>query len=54
MKSLDHPNIIWIYEYFQDNNNIYIVMEYFDGEELFDKIIKVHHFNENNAAKIFN
>jgi calcium-dependent protein kinase len=53
MKSLDHPNIVRVYEYFQDEKFIFIVMEFVTGGELFDKIIEVHHFNEKMASKIF-
>jgi len=52
MKALDHPNIIRIYEYFQDEKHIFIVMELAQGGELFDKIVEVHHFNEDVASKI--
>lgn len=52
MKTLDHPNIVRIYEYFQDQKYIFIVMEFLQGKELFDKIVEAHHFNEAMAAKI--
>jgi len=35
---LDHPNIVKYYETYVDENYIYLVMEYIDGGELFDKI----------------
>lgn len=35
---LDHPNIVKYYETYDDNKYIYLVMEYCDGGELFDKI----------------
>ena len=35
MKSLDHPNIIRIREFFQDKERIYMVMELCKGGELF-------------------
>jgi len=38
LKSIDHPHIVKIYEYFEDENHIFIVMEFLDGGELFDKI----------------
>jgi calcium-dependent protein kinase len=53
MKSLDHPNIIKLYEAFEDNRNIYLVMEVCEGGELFDRIIEKGHFTENEARVIF-
>ena len=35
---VDHPNIIKIYEIFEDEKNIYLIMEKSNGGELFDKI----------------
>ncbi len=35
LKSLDHPNIIKIYEFFQDQKNFYLITEYCDGGDLF-------------------
>ena len=37
---LDHPNIVKYYETYVDEKYIYLVMEYIDGGELFDKIAK--------------
>lgn len=53
LRNLDHPNIVKIYEYFEDENFIYIVMELITGGELFDKIVAVHHFNEKKASEYF-
>lgn len=53
MKALDHPNIVRIYEYFQDSKYIYMVMELIKGGELFDRIIASRHFSELTAANIF-
>jgi len=52
MKLMDHPNIIKLYETFEDNQFIYMVMELCSGGELFDKIVETHHFTENQAAII--
>jgi calcium-dependent protein kinase len=35
---LDHPNIVKYYETYDDDNYIYMVMEYCSGGELFDLI----------------
>ena len=52
LKSLDHPNIIRVYEFFEDERRLYIVMEYCSGGELFGEIVKRKSFNEINAAQI--
>jgi len=38
LKGLDHPNIVKLYELYQDDNNYYLITEYCTGGELFDKI----------------
>lgn len=35
---LDHPNICSIHEHLEENNQIFIVMQYIEGEPLYDKI----------------
>jgi len=52
MKMMDHPNIVKLYESFEDHRNIYLVMELCSGGELFDKIIDNGHFKEATAAFI--
>mmetsp|Transcript_49800 Transcript_49800/g.57152 ORF Transcript_49800/g.57152 Transcript_49800/m.57152 type:complete len:524 (+) Transcript_49800:68-1639(+) len=52
LKRLDHPNIIHVYEFFQTDENYYIVTEFCPGGELFDKIVDCGFFNEHLAAKI--
>jgi len=53
LAKLDHPNIIKLYEYFIDDENIYIVTEICRGGELFDRIVEHEFFSELQAAKIF-
>lgn len=53
LKKLDHPNVIKVYEFFEDTKYMYIVMELLQGGELFDKIQRVHRFSEQKAAQIF-
>jgi calcium-dependent protein kinase len=50
MKLMDHPNIIKLYESFEDHRNIYLILELSTGGELFDRIIDSGHFNEVQAA----
>lgn len=50
LKSFDHPNIVKIYEYFEDEKRFYIVTEHIQGGELFDEIISRGKFDEKSAA----
>ena len=38
LQKLDHPNIVKYYEAYESDKYIYLVMEYCEGEELFDKL----------------
>lgn len=38
LKKLDHPNILKLYEFFQDPKRYFLVTELCTGGELFDKI----------------
>lgn len=53
MKTLDHPNIIKLYETFEDSKCIYLVMDMCTGGELFDKITEGGHFSEQIACRLF-
>ena len=50
LKNLDHPNILKLYEVFEDKSKIYLVTEICNGGELFDEVIKKHSLNEKEAA----
>lgn len=52
LKELDHPNVVKIYEYFEDTQHIFIIMEYLEGGELFDKIKESEYFSEDKSRKL--
>lgn len=52
IKELDHPNILKIYEAYEDEESLYIVTELIHGGELFDEISKRLNFTEQDAAII--
>lgn len=52
MKLMDHPNIIRLFEVFEDHDKVYLVMELCTGGELFDRIVKKGHLQEREAAII--
>jgi len=54
LQFVDHPNVLKMYEYFEDRKNIYLVTELCKGGELFDKIVELEvGFSEKVAANLF-
>lgn len=51
LRALDHPNILKVYEFYQDDKNYYLITEMCTGGELFDRIINSGSFNEAKAAE---
>lgn len=54
LKALDHPNIIKLFDCYQDKRYYYMVEEYCSGGDLFDYIQKEKFFTEQKAGTIFN
>jgi calcium-dependent protein kinase len=54
LKNLDHPNIVNIYDVYEDESSFYLVTELVDGRELFDEIIYRKQLNEKEASIIMN
>ena len=47
---LNHPNVILVAEIFESNDNYYSVMEYCEGGELFNYIVKNRRLDDSEAA----
>lgn len=52
LKTLDHPNILKIYEYYNLDRKLVIISELCTGGELFDRIVEVKYFTETVAGHI--
>ena len=48
---MDHPNIIKLYDVFESQNSLYLIMEECHGGELFDRILKRIESNEMYSEK---
>jgi calcium-dependent protein kinase len=52
LSKLSHPNIMQVYEFYEDSTIFYIVSEYCSGGELFDYLTKKVIFSEKEASHI--
>jgi calcium-dependent protein kinase len=50
MRKLDHPNIVKLYSEFEDQANIYLVLELCSGGDLYDRVISMGHLKERQVA----
>jgi calcium-dependent protein kinase len=46
MYMIDHPNIIKLYNHFEEEEYIYLVLEYASGGQLWQKLNQVGRFDE--------
>ena len=53
LKMIRHPNIIQLYEIIETPKQLYLIMEYAPGGELFDYIVKHSRVKEPLAQKFF-
>ena len=49
LSKCDHPNIIKLHGAFEDKENIYMILEYADGGNLYQKMKKTGKFKEDIA-----
>ncbi|CAD8160099.1 unnamed protein product [Paramecium pentaurelia] len=53
LHKVEHQNVIKLYEIIESETNLYLVMEYAKGGELFDYIVKKNQLSELAATKYF-
>jgi len=53
IKQLNHQNIVKVYEIFENNEYYFIIMDYCEGGELFDYIVKKERLKEEETAYFF-
>ena len=51
LKGIDHPNIIKLFELFQDAKYYYMITEQCSGGELFDRIQELNYISEEKVAE---
>ncbi|KAL4505982.1 hypothetical protein ABPG72_013743 [Tetrahymena utriculariae] len=51
LTEIDHPNVVKLYEIYEDDAYFYMVLELMTGGELFQRIVEADHFSERQAAE---
>lgn len=53
MKLIQHPNVMALYDVWENKGELYLVLEYIEGGELFDYLIKKGRLEEREAVNYF-
>ncbi|KAG5440253.1 hypothetical protein PCANB_001823 [Pneumocystis canis] len=53
MKLIDHPNVMRLYDVWENKNELYLILEYIEGGELFDYLVKKGKLEESEAVGYF-
>ena len=52
MRKMNHKNIIKLYEVYESDNHVNLILELLKGGELFDRIVKTGQYTEHNACDL--
>ena len=52
LQKLNHKNIVTCSDFFSEEKHYYLVLEYMEGGELFDRIVKKSYYNEKEARDV--
>ncbi|KAK9330902.1 kinase-like domain-containing protein [Lipomyces starkeyi] len=53
MKLIEHPNVMGLYDVWENRGELYLILEYVEGGELFDYLIKRGRLEEKEAVHYF-
>ena len=53
MSLFEHPHILRLYEVFESERHLHIVMEYAENRELFDLLVQCHRLREEEGIELF-
>ncbi|CCI40863.1 unnamed protein product [Albugo candida] len=52
LKQMNHPNIMILYDFFAEDRYYYLVTEFMEGGELFDRIVEKSYYSEREARDL--
>ena len=53
LKLMRHPNIVQLYDIAEDNQKLFLFMEFMENGELFDYIVQNQRLKEDEACRLF-
>ena len=53
LKKIKHEHVVKVKSFYPTEREIYTVMEYIEGQELFDRISEIDKYDENVARNLF-
>ncbi len=53
LMSLNHPNIVQALDFFEESDYFYVVLEYLEGGELFERLMQKEVYTESEARDLF-
>jgi len=53
MKLIDHPHVLGLYDVYENNTHLYLVLEHVSGGELFDYLVRKGRLSEREARRFF-
>ncbi|EQC29688.1 CAMK/CAMK1 protein kinase [Saprolegnia diclina VS20] len=52
LKKLRHPNILTFYDIYEDNEYFYLVTEFMEGGELFERLVEKSYYTQHDAKEV--
>ena len=52
LREIRHTNVLKVYEIYEEEHQVYIVLEYLKGGELFEKIVYKGNYSEADAVQL--
>lgn len=53
MKLIRHPNVLQLYDVYETDRELFLILEYVEGGELFDYLVKKGRLSESEACGFF-
>jgi len=52
LRSVDHPNVLKLFEVYEDDDSYYLVLEHFQGSEVYERVISRREYTEKDVSNV--